>query len=123
MSLAKHHRDWEDMAALDPMWAVLSEPERRNGGWSPDEFFSTGANETARLRGKLLDLGLPDRFESALDFGCGLGDRKSTRLNSSHANISYAVFCLKKTREADTHPHCGAVVSLACALRPRVDVL
>src|SRR3712207_7033216 len=28
----------------------------------------------------------------------GLADRKSTRLNSSHANISYAVFCLKKTR-------------------------
>src|SRR3712207_7391287 len=29
------------------------------------------------------------------------GDRKSTRLNSSHANISYAVFCLKKkTRPA-----------------------
>src|SRR3712207_7984364 len=26
-------------------------------------------------------------------------DRKSTRLNSSHANISYAVFCLKKTTE------------------------
>src|SRR5438445_4622521 len=26
-------------------------------------------------------------------------DRKSTRLNSSHANISYAVFCLKKNRE------------------------
>src|SRR3712207_4673298 len=29
------------------------------------------------------------------------GDRKSTRLNSSHANISYAVFCLKKKK----HPH------------------
>src|SRR3712207_8899876 len=27
-------------------------------------------------------------------------DRKSTRLNSSHANISYAVFCLKKTAVA-----------------------
>src|SRR3712207_6927582 len=27
---------------------------------------------------------------------CDLEDRKSTRLNSSHANISYAVFCLKK---------------------------
>src|SRR3712207_8331480 len=26
------------------------------------------------------------------------GDRKSTRLNSSHANISYAVFCLKKNK-------------------------
>src|SRR5258707_3943786 len=29
----------------------------------------------------------------------GLGDRKSTRLNSSHANISYAVFCLKKKKK------------------------
>src|SRR3712207_7661582 len=28
--------------------------------------------------------------------GPSLADRKSTRLNSSHANISYAVFCLKK---------------------------
>src|SRR3712207_6934115 len=30
------------------------------------------------------------------------GDRKSTRLNSSHANISYAVFCLKKKKKT-TH--------------------
>src|SRR5215217_8517993 len=28
-------------------------------------------------------------------------DRKSTRLNSSHANISYAVFCLKKKKKPD----------------------
>src|SRR3712207_6869467 len=28
-------------------------------------------------------------------------DRKSTRLNSSHANISYAVFCLKKKQDDD----------------------
>src|SRR3712207_7709976 len=33
-------------------------------------------------------------------------DRKSTRLNSSHANISYAVFCLKKKRVLAHHaPH------------------
>src|SRR5947209_11922816 len=31
--------------------------------------------------------------------GGGRGDRKSTRLNSSHANISYAVFCLKKKKK------------------------
>src|SRR3712207_7014184 len=31
-------------------------------------------------------------------------DRKSTRLNSSHANISYAVFCLKK-KKITTHIH------------------
>src|SRR2546427_1728645 len=32
----------------------------------------------------------------------GLGDRKSTRLNSSHSQISYAVFCLKKKKK---HEH------------------
>src|SRR2546421_984723 len=30
--------------------------------------------------------------------GCGTEDRKSTRLNSSHDQISYAVFCLKKKK-------------------------
>src|SRR5699024_12384849 len=33
------------------------------------------------------------------------GDRKSTRLNSSHVSISYAVFCLKKKRKHTTLPH------------------
>src|SRR3712207_7568029 len=35
------------------------------------------------------------RIKTAVDEA---GDRKSTRLNSSHANISYAVFCLKKKK-------------------------
>src|SRR3712207_6927441 len=33
------------------------------------------------------------------------GDRKSTRLNSSHANISYAVFCLKKKKPTYNNYH------------------
>src|SRR5258707_2672943 len=41
--------------------------------------------------------------QSGADFCSGAGtkirDRKSTRLNSSHANISYAVFCLKKKKK------------------------
>src|SRR2546422_7645589 len=35
--------------------------------------------------------------------GSPLGDRKSTRLNSSHGYISYAVFCLKKKKNSDKH--------------------
>src|SRR2546422_6124516 len=44
---------------------------------------------------------------SALSSYCGaqifeaLGDRKSTRLNSSHGYISYAVFCLKKKKKTE----------------------
>src|SRR3712207_7714649 len=52
----------------------------------------------------VLELHLPDLPD--LDAGgahrlalAGLEDRKSTRLNSSHANISYAVFCLKKKKK------------------------
>src|SRR3712207_7673540 len=40
-----------------------------------------------------------------------VGDRKSTRLNSSHANISYAVFCLKKKKTLVT------TLSLLCDTR------
>src|SRR3712207_8421731 len=36
-----------------------------------------------------------------------LADRKSTRLNSSHANISYAVFCLKKKTQENTKTRSG----------------
>src|SRR3712207_8710815 len=45
------------------------------------------------------------RYEQMLDKyfldPSGTLDRKSTRLNSSHANISYAVFCLKKKKQHD----------------------
>src|SRR2546429_6583528 len=55
------------------------------------------------------------RPRHGLSHGVPLGDRKSTRLNSSHGYISYAVFCLKKKKQtqynntvhnyvASTHP-------------------
>src|SRR2546421_8120824 len=37
----------------------------------------------------------------------GTGDRKSTRLNSSHDQISYAVFCLKKKKSRSAIPGSG----------------
>src|SRR3712207_7919501 len=40
-----------------------------------------------------------------------LQDRKSTRLNSSHANISYAVFCLKKKNKSTSTPHSAPPLS------------
>src|SRR2546426_8794319 len=46
----------------------------------------------ARLLGALFGIGPAERGRVAPDDG----DRKSTRLNSSHLVISYAVFCLKK---------------------------
>src|SRR3712207_7495760 len=42
-------------------------------------------------------------------------DRKSTRLNSSHANISYAVFCLKKKKNYSHYPSFSPYLS-PCSL-------
>src|SRR5690606_41944440 len=41
----------------------------------------------------------PDHRRQGRPVRPAVGDRKSTRLNSSHVKISYAVFCLKKKRE------------------------
>src|SRR3712207_8914590 len=46
----------------------------------------------------LRHLYVKDRSAQEGDGELHLADRKSTRLNSSHANISYAVFCLKKKK-------------------------
>src|SRR3712207_9110595 len=42
---------------------------------------------------------IDSRSPAAGQDGTAVRDRKSTRLNSSHANISYAVFCLKKKKK------------------------
>src|SRR3712207_8828365 len=75
------------------------------------ELTSSTAQETMRT--------IIERDEGAARLGeVALVDRKSTRLNSSHANISYAVFCLKKKKifissiilaSIDTFLHCSTV--------------
>src|SRR3712207_7364357 len=63
--------------------------------WVPRREPCTRANWARDPFGVQLFAGNPDA-----QFYPGCEDRKSTRLNSSHANISYAVFCLKKKNRA-----------------------
>src|SRR3712207_8012167 len=63
--------------AKQTSWYGVTASTRPSGVWDPKQESSTSGS-----------VGVP---------ACA-GDRKSTRLNSSHANISYAVFCLKKTK-------------------------
>src|SRR5690349_22351120 len=64
-------------AGFEPTW------------WKEGRALAPGEAEAYRLI--ILDLMLPGTY--------GLEDRKSTRLNSSHVEISYAVFCLKKKKK------------------------
>src|SRR2546427_8785955 len=70
--------------------------------------FRSGLGQDARAYGVVLGVlvqrghGLHGRVEHLHGAGEGIAeeaDRKSTRLNSSHSQISYAVFCLKKKKK------------------------
>src|SRR5437773_8457219 len=65
-----------------------SEKRREDGAVTASGTFSCGMTNTA-----------PVVYGKASD----LTDRKSTRLNSSHITISYAVFCLKKKKQNKKH--------------------
>lgn len=71
--LAHHQRDWDDLAALDPMWAILGDPTLRFGQWDATEFFASGERELAAALDLAAPHHLPQRWDAALDFGCGLG--------------------------------------------------
>src|SRR3712207_7357750 len=66
---------------------------RRAGSRTPIILLTAKAQEAEKVMG--LELGADDYVTKPFS-PRELRDRKSTRLNSSHANISYAVFCLKK---------------------------
>src|SRR5690348_17991519 len=50
-------------------------------------------------------------------------DRKSTRLNSSHPSISYAVFCLKKKKKKKKHKKNKKITQLQNTPKERTDIL
>src|SRR3712207_8931756 len=76
-------------------------PLQQEGAAAADAADEGEAQEVEGLRLAEPAPGAPGRGEAAELDQAGL-DRKSTRLNSSHANISYAVFCLKKKNRCRT---------------------
>src|SRR2546430_11935738 len=76
--------------------------DRRFGEWADDvdvDRTDLGDTLVAQIVARRFDVfsGTTERDEDRI------GDRKSTRLNSSHSQISYAVFCLKKKKIVYIH--------------------
>src|SRR3712207_7479307 len=66
-------------------------------GLTEEVINSLAKMEDLKVAGRTSAFYFKGKNEDLREIGKKLGvDRKSTRLNSSHANISYAVFCLKK---------------------------
>src|SRR2546427_7952545 len=72
----------------------------RSHGRHELELLELGLRLLSRLGGHAGEL---DLLFDLFDVGAVFADRKSTRLNSSHSQISYAVFCLKKKKKEQMH--------------------
>src|SRR3712207_6917099 len=79
-------RSRSELGVVD-RWPVVTEAFSQ---WVIEDRFAAGRPPLDRVGVRFVD-----------DVGPYKLDRKSTRLNSSHANISYAVFCLKKKKNID----------------------
>src|SRR3989475_4237518 len=69
---------------------------------SPPEGLRSGGAHPQSHPGGARAAHQPVRREQAAERAADLSDRKSTRLNSSHSQISYAVFCLKKKKKGNS---------------------
>jgi ubiquinone/menaquinone biosynthesis C-methylase UbiE len=82
MQIERQAQDWNELAQLDPHWAILTSPGKRFGRWDSDEFFATGTAEADAFMRRAAELELPKERGRALDFGCGLG--RMTRALAAH---------------------------------------
>ena len=73
MDLGELQRHWHAFGEQDPLWAILTDPARKGGRWTPEEFFATGVAEIDALMQEAQAFGLPRQRRRALDFGCGVG--------------------------------------------------
>src|SRR5437764_9183812 len=65
----------------------------------PPEIYTLSLHDALRSEANRLAVGVGERYTDNAFLTILLSDRKSTRLNSSHRCISYAVFCLKKKKK------------------------
>jgi SAM-dependent methyltransferase len=66
-------KSWDALGEDDPLWAVLSHPDKRGGRWDLDEFFALGEYDIDLALKQIQDLPWPLNRRAALDFGCGVG--------------------------------------------------
>jgi len=69
-SLAK---SWETLGDADPLFGVLSDPEKWGGKWDVDEFYASGQAHVEKLLRTLDDARATYARDTCLDFGCGVG--------------------------------------------------
>lgn len=94
-------KDWEDLGSMDPLYAILSHADKKNGKWDEKDFFATGDDEIRELLVKGQRLNLPRERLTAFDFGCGVG-RLTRALSRSFMNVTGIDISASMVEEAKT---------------------
>jgi ubiquinone/menaquinone biosynthesis C-methylase UbiE len=89
MELKKLQENWNLFGEKDPLWAILTHPEKKNRKWEPTEFFQTGEEYIDNLMERVTSLEISIKRETALDFGCGVG--RLTQALARHFEICYGI--------------------------------
>ena len=71
--LRQLQKNWDEFGKKDPLWAIITWPEKKGNKWEREEFFSTGRDEIDSVMAYLKSLHLEIARRRALDFGCGVG--------------------------------------------------
>ena len=74
--------NWDPFGKQDPMWSILTRPDKKGNNWQPGEFFGAGIQAIEALLRELKTLNLPIPTRKALDFGCGVGRLTQVSLSS-----------------------------------------
>lgn len=89
MDIDKLQHHWNRLGATDPMWAILTDPGKRNRRWDRAEFFATGRDLIAEVLRDVAALNVSFQGGRALDFGCGAG--RLTQALAQHFDTAVGV--------------------------------
>jgi SAM-dependent methyltransferase len=95
---------WENLGRVDPLWAIMSVPEHRYGGWDLSDFMATGREsvryltELARSHGMSFD-------GRVLDFGCGVGRMSNVLAEQGLevVGVDIAASMVERAEELNSH--------------------
>ena len=73
MNLKNLRKNWDAFGKADPMWAIITNPDKKGNKWDKDEFFLTGRREIGNLIRYINSLHFEIKRKKVLDFGCGIG--------------------------------------------------
>ncbi len=98
---------WTQLGHDDPLWAILSHPDKRGGRWDMEAFFAAGEAEIAGVERYCAELERPRQRRRALDFGCGVG-RLSCALAARYGEVvgvDISPSMLAQARRLHAHVH------------------